>query len=96
MDSTKNPKWYCGNGKCDCDYDDYDYDGGDYMPMMPMDDCCMPKMPCKMEKKCVKTFTSTFKLYRICHYRLYKVCPRCRHEYDYHRYGMCPKCMKMY
>ncbi|MGI6092015.1 MAG: hypothetical protein ACOYD5_03290 [Negativicutes bacterium] len=53
--------------------------------------CNMPKMKC--EKKCVKTFKCTYKLYKICCYRLQKVCPRCGHEFDYHRHrGMCPRC----
>lgn len=91
------PKWdskYCCDDKM---YDDCDCSSMHYMPKMhkmDYDMCCdMPKMPCKVEKKCVKTFKCTYKLYKTCHYRLYKVCPRCGYEYDYHHHhGMCPRC----
>jgi hypothetical protein len=100
------PKWgekYCDDYKYDncCDYNympkkykmdcDYDYPK---MYKQDWDMCCeMPKIPCKSEKKCVKTFKCTYKLYRVCRYRLYKVCPRCGHEYDYqHHRGLCPHC----
>lgn len=84
----KYPKWDC---KC-TDYD-YDYDCMDYAPKM--DECCIPKMKC--EKECVKTFTCTYKLYKICCYKLYKACPRCHYEFDYHKHGgMCPRCSRMY
>lgn len=56
-------------------------------------DCCDMDMPkCKTEKTCVKTFTCTYKLYRVCTYRLFKVCPRCGHEYDYYKHPGCMKC----
>lgn len=100
------PKW---DEKCsdyDKMYDDCDDSSMHSMPHMhkmdcdepkkDYDMCCeMPKMPCKPERKCVKTFkcTTTFKVYRTCHYRLYKCCPRCGHEFDYHHHrGMCPRC----
>jgi len=56
--------------------------------------CCdMSQMKCKTEKECIKTYKSYYKLYRICHYRMYKVCPCCGHEFDYYRHrGTCPKC----
>lgn len=67
-----------------CDYDTEQYEGMD---------CCEPKMKCKVQKECVKTFTCQYKLYRICMYRLVKVCPRCGMEFDYHHHrGMCPHC----
>lgn len=74
--------------KMDCDM------GYEPKMMKDYDMCCdMPKMPCKMEKKCVKTYKCIYKLYKTCHYRLYKVCPRCGHEFDYHHHrGMCPRC----
>lgn len=51
------------------------------------------QMKCKMEKECIKTYKSYYKMYRVCQYRLYKVCPCCGHEFDYHKHrGMCPKC----
>ncbi|MPL69010.1 hypothetical protein SDC9_14743 [bioreactor metagenome] len=64
------------------------------MHKMDYDMCCeRPKMPCKCEKKCVKTFKCTYKLYKTCCYRLHKVCPRCNNEFDYHQHrGMCPRC----
>jgi hypothetical protein len=53
----------------------------------------MEKMKCKMEKECVKTYKTYYKLYKVCQYRLYKLCPCCGHEFDYHRHrGMCPRC----
>lgn len=53
----------------------------------------VPKIPCKPQKECVQTFKCCYKLYRICYYRLYKLCPHCGHEYDHHQHqGMCPKC----
>lgn len=54
---------------------------------------CQPacKMP-KCKKECVKTFTTQYKLYRTCCYKLYKVCNRCSHEFDYYRYHTCPHC----
>lgn len=82
-----------GHKCCDKDYshkchdkcDDYDYPAYDM-------DCCMPKMKCKTEKKCIKTFTCSYKLYKLCMYKVVKVCPRCNHEYDHGRHPMCPKC----
>lgn len=69
------------------------------MPCTKEDDCyssmCldMEKMKCKMEKECVKTYKTYYKLYKVCQYRLYKLCPCCGHEFDYHRHrGMCPRC----
>ena len=53
----------------------------------------MSQMKCKMEKECVKTYKTYYKMYKVCQYRLYKICPCCGHEFDYHRHrGMCPKC----
>lgn len=44
-------------------------------------------------KKCVKTYTTSFKLYKVCCFRLYKVCPCCGCEFDYHYFdGECPGC----
>lgn len=101
------PKWDYKHGKChddcDCDYDYKDYykcdekcppkyydkcDDYDY----PDIECCMPKIKCKTEKKCIKTFTCSYKLYKLCMYKVVKVCPRCNHEYDHGRHPMCPKC----
>lgn len=51
------------------------------------------QLKCKVEKECVKTYKSYYKLYKVCQYRIYKVCPCCGHEFDYHRQrGVCPKC----
>ncbi|MDU2063839.1 MAG: hypothetical protein E6713_03280 [Sporomusaceae bacterium] len=67
-----------------------------------MKDCChMKKEPkfisCAPKKKCVKTFDCTFKLYRMCYYRLYKVCHACGHEYDFYQHrGTCPRCQKKF
>lgn len=88
-----NPKWDHKCGKVDYDYDD-DCGCMDY-PMYDMD-CCIPKYKCKTEKKCVKTFSATYKLYKICQYRLYKCCTRCGHEYDYEEYKACPRCRMGY
>ena len=52
----------------------------------------MPKMKCKTEKKCVKTFSCTYKLYKICTYKMIKVCPRCGNEYEHDRHPACPRC----
>lgn len=97
------PKWDYKCGKYDCD-DDYEYtpknvknwdkdcDKEDMeYPMYDMD-CCMPKMKCKTEKKCVKTFSCTYKLYKVCTYKIIKVCPRCGCEYEHGRHPVCPKC----
>jgi len=97
------PKYDCHKPKPNhCKMDDNDdYDDCE-MPCMkekPEHDCystmCsdMDKMKCKMEKECVKTYKTYYKLYRVCQYRLYKLCPCCGHEFDHHRHrGMCPKC----
>ena len=51
------------------------------------------KMKCKVEKECIKTYKTYYKLYRVCEFRLYKCCPCCGHEFDYHSHrGTCPKC----
>lgn len=50
--------------------------------------CHLPKCT----KECIKTYKSTFKLYKLCRYRLYKVCPWCGHEFDYYFYHICPCC----
>lgn len=53
----------------------------------------LSQMKCKVEKECVKTYKSYYKIYKVCQYRLYKICPCCGHEFDYHKHrGMCPKC----
>lgn len=62
------------------------------MPEMVEDECCVPKVS-PPTKECVKTYKCCYKLYKICHYKLFKVCPRCGHEFDHHHHqGMCPKC----
>lgn len=44
-------------------------------------------------RQCLRTYTSTFKLYRVCYFRLYKVCPWCGFEFDcYHYHDICPYC----
>lgn len=80
-----------------CDYDmcdDYMYDYNNYKYCKDVDWCCdMPKFSCKTEKKCVKTFKSVYKLYKVCQYRLYKICSCCGSEYDFYRYNChCPRC----
>lgn len=45
----------------------------------------------KCTKKCVKTYRQIFKLYKVCHYQLYVVCPYCGCEFD-HRRHLCPCC----
>lgn len=73
--------------------------GMHHMPMdMGFDDMCMPcpapKTKCPPVKECVKTYKCYYKLYKISHFRLFKVCPCCGVEYDYHHHrGMCPRCM---
>lgn len=53
----------------------------------------MPKIRCKTTRECVKTYKTYYKMYRICTYRLYKVCSRCGAEFDYyHHRGLCPGC----
>ena len=53
----------------------------------------LAQMKCKVEKECVKTYKSYYKIYKVCQYRLYKICPCCGHEFDYHKHrGTCPKC----
>ena len=53
----------------------------------------MPKIKCKTSKECVKTYKTYYKMYKICTYRLYKVCCRCGTEFDYYgHHGVCPKC----
>ncbi|SDF60479.1 hypothetical protein [Sporolituus thermophilus] len=47
----------------------------------------------KSTKKCVKTYTSTLKLYEVSFFRLYKVCLWCGCEFDYYNFhGVCPFC----
>ncbi|XEQ93846.1 hypothetical protein SCACP_27430 [Sporomusa carbonis] len=57
-------------------------------------DSCLQYCWClsKCTKKCIKIYEANFKLYRVCHYRLYKVCPRCGCEFDYYCYCVCPCC----
>lgn len=50
---------------------------------------CMPKC-CK--KRCVGTFTDTYKMYETCCYDMVKVCSCCGQEYDHRRYPACPCC----
>ncbi len=90
---NSGPKWDCGS-KCGCDMEQDGMETGmDMCGMDMMSYDCPPKMNCKMEKECVKTFTCHYKLYRVCMHRLYKVCPRCSREFDYHGHrGMCPHC----
>lgn len=52
--------------------------------------CKCHKPTCK--RKCVQTFTETYKLYQNCCYSLYKVCSCCGHEFDHNRHYMCPSC----
>lgn len=87
--------------KQDYGYMDDECQCGDmpYMKEKTEDECYsnmyadMSKMKCKMEKECVKTYKTYYKVYKVCQYRMYKICPCCGHEYDYHRHhGMCPKC----
>jgi hypothetical protein len=53
----------------------------------------MPKISCKTTRECVKTYKTYYKMYRICTYRLYKVCSHCGAEFDYyHQRGLCPSC----
>lgn len=77
-------------------WDSRDMCGHDYMPNGSGYDlqCCDIPKP---EKCCIKTWKSCFKLYKICHYRVYIICPHCNCEYDYryHR-GCCPKCGSRY
>ncbi|CUH95458.1 hypothetical protein P22_1529 [Propionispora sp. 2/2-37] len=95
---TYYPKYDCDDTKDDyCHHhymkdDCYKEHPGKYHCYEPMY-CDIPKMP-KMEKECVKTFKCVYKLYRICQYKVFKVCPTCGHEFDsaYH-HGVCPKCM---
>ena len=103
-----NPKWdySCGkyeNDNCEYNHKDFsnnkssdkDRDKDDIYnidsPVCDVD-CCMPKINCKPEKKCIKTFACTYRLYRICFYKVVRVCPRCSHEYDNKRHPVCPKC----
>ena len=87
----KYPYW-----KCDDEYNKYGC-----MDKCEMDDCqdmdmscCAPKVKCMPTKECVKTFKCYYKLYKICTHRLFKICPYCGHEFDYHQHhGNCPKCM---
>ena len=80
---------------CDNDYSKCDYtDKCDMDDCQEMDMCCFPKIKCQPTKECVKTFKCVYRLYRICTYRLCKICPQCGHEFDYHHHrGACPKCM---
>jgi len=56
------------------------------------EDCCIPET-CKISKECVKTYKCHYKLYKISHYHLCKVCSLCGHEFDYYYYqGSCPRC----
>lgn len=41
-------------------------------------------------KEYVEAYKSEFRLYRICYYRLYRVCPWCGCEYDCALYSVCP------
>lgn len=42
--------------------------------------------------KCVKTYQSVFKLYKITYYCLYQVCPCCGCEFECCGYYKCPYC----
>jgi len=77
----QGPKWGHGAKEDDGCYDFMDCADG------------MPKVKCKTSKECVKTYKTYYKMYKICTYRLYKVCCRCGTEFDYYGHrGMCPKC----
>ena len=44
-------------------------------------------------KKCVNSYSLTFRLYKVSFVRLYKVCPLCGCEFDCHYFhGVCPYC----
>lgn len=65
-------------------YDDWDDGKKCYVKM------AVPRP--KMEKSC-QTYHACFKLYKVCYTRLYKCCPHCGHEFDYHKHrGCCPHC----
>jgi hypothetical protein len=52
-----------------------------------------PRISCRTTKECVKTYKTYYKMYKICTFRLYKVCTRCGLEFDYYGCrGMCPRC----
>ena len=86
-----NPKWNYSCGKYE--NDNCEYNHKDTSECLPCDvDCCMPKINCKPEKKCIKTFNCTYRLYKICFYKVVRVCPRCNHEYDNEWHPVCPKC----
>jgi hypothetical protein len=94
------PKYDCQNQKPHhCQMDDYDdcempcmKEKPDKVPCFNM--CAdLDKMKCKTERECIKTYKTCYKLYRVCEYRLYKICPCCCYEFEYHRHrGICPKC----
>ncbi len=91
------PKWDCKCYKDDCGMDYWQDMGceGKYKCKPDCDMSCEPptKMLGKVEKECVKTFKCVYKLYKVCTYRLCKVCPCCGHEFDYHHHrGVCPHC----
>lgn len=47
----------------------------------------------KPTKKCIKTYSSTLKLYEVHFARLYKVCSWCGSEFDYYfLHGVCLYC----
>jgi hypothetical protein len=44
-------------------------------------------------KKCVKSYSTIFRLYSVSVVRLYMICPCCGCEFDYYCfYGRCPYC----
>mgnify|MGYP000374150765 CR=1 FL=1 len=88
MKSCKSTYSKCGMPKWDTDCGEWHDDDMDYGHK---NTCFRPR--CKME--CVKTYKCYYKLYRCTCYRLFKCCPRCGHEFDYHRFhGMCPRCCR--
>ena len=54
---------------------------------------CEPQKLYTPFKEYVKTYKCYYKLYKVSHYELHKVCPRCGQEFNYHYcQGMCPYC----
>jgi len=90
--NDKSPYYAAGHQQPYYSQADFEADGKGHW-VLPESDCCASKLKCPPTKECVQTYKCLYKLYKISQYHLYKVCPCCNQEYDYHYHlGICPFC----
>ena len=57
-------------------------------------DMCRPSCKPQCRRRCLGVYTDTYKMYENCCYSVVKVCPCCKHEFNFSRYSSCPHCGK--